>query len=209
MTDRFQSPSTPRALTEVPMISIGGYYGGPDIAKEIAELRELGPAGLKSKVGSRDPKTDAERFKRAREAAGSDFILCADRQSGLDGGRGGRMRPAARRCRSSLVRGAVPVGATSSPPYPMAPSQSASIPTVTRSGGISLPTVPRWSTGSCSCPSDRPRLGARCGFHRSVPGEQRGRVVHERPCPAAPRVADTSGLGIERDHGVSEHVVSV
>ncbi len=68
--------------SELPMISIGGYYGGPDIAEEIAELRELGLAGLKFKVGGRDPKTDAERFKRAREAAGSDFILCADANQG-------------------------------------------------------------------------------------------------------------------------------
>ena len=68
--------------SEVPMISIGGYYGGPDIADEVAELRELGLAGLKFKVGGRDPKTDAERFKRAREAAGSDFILCADANQG-------------------------------------------------------------------------------------------------------------------------------
>jgi D-galactarolactone cycloisomerase len=68
--------------SEIPMISIGGYYGGPDIAEEIAELRELGLAGLKFKVGGRDPKTDAERFKRAREVAGSDFILCADANQG-------------------------------------------------------------------------------------------------------------------------------
>ena len=59
------------------MISIGGYYGGPDIEDEIAELRELGLAGLKFKVGGRDPKTDAERFKR-RERPADDFVLCAD-----------------------------------------------------------------------------------------------------------------------------------
>ena len=68
--------------SEIPMISIGGYYGGPDITEEIAELRELGLAGLKFKVGGRDPKTDAERFKRARAVAGSDFILCADANQG-------------------------------------------------------------------------------------------------------------------------------
>jgi len=64
--------------SELPMISIGGYYGGPEIEEEIAELRGLGLAGLKFKVGGRDPKTDADRFKRARAAAGDDFILCAD-----------------------------------------------------------------------------------------------------------------------------------
>ena len=50
----------------------------PEIAEEIAGLRELGLAGFKFKVGGRDPRTDAERFKRARAAAGDDFILCAD-----------------------------------------------------------------------------------------------------------------------------------
>jgi D-galactarolactone cycloisomerase len=66
----------------IPMISIGGYYGGPDIAEEIAELKELGLAGLKFKVGGRDPRADAARFLRAREAAGPDFILCADANQG-------------------------------------------------------------------------------------------------------------------------------
>jgi D-galactarolactone cycloisomerase len=70
----------------LPMISIGGYYGDLDIAEEIAQLRELGVAGMKFKVGGRDPATDAERFLKARAAAGDDFILCADANQGWSTG---------------------------------------------------------------------------------------------------------------------------
>jgi D-galactarolactone cycloisomerase len=65
--------------SRLPMIAIGGYYS-PDasIPAEIAGLRELGLAGLKFKVGGLEPEQDAERFRAAREAAGSDFVLCAD-----------------------------------------------------------------------------------------------------------------------------------
>jgi D-galactarolactone cycloisomerase len=62
----------------LPMIAIGGYYGGPSIEEEIAALRELGLAGIKFKVGGLTPEEDAARIRRARTAAGSDFILCAD-----------------------------------------------------------------------------------------------------------------------------------
>ncbi len=96
--------------SEVPMISIGGYYGGPDIEEEIAELRDLGLAGLKFKVGGRDPKTDADRFKRARAAAGNDFILCADANQAWTARRGNRVRATRRGRGSPLVRGALPMG---------------------------------------------------------------------------------------------------
>lgn len=67
----------------LPMISIGGYYGGDgSIADEIAALRERGMAGMKFKVGGRDPDTDARRFLEAREAAGPDFVLAADANQG-------------------------------------------------------------------------------------------------------------------------------
>jgi D-galactarolactone cycloisomerase len=67
----------------VPMISIGGYYDSPlSIEDEIAVLRERGLAGMKFKVGGADPVEDAERFRRAREAAGPDFILAADANQG-------------------------------------------------------------------------------------------------------------------------------
>ena len=65
--------------SRLPMIAIGGYYSpGASIPAEIDDLRELGLAGLKFKVGGLEPEQDAERFRAAREAAGSDFVLCAD-----------------------------------------------------------------------------------------------------------------------------------
>jgi L-alanine-DL-glutamate epimerase-like enolase superfamily enzyme len=67
----------------LPMISIGGYYDGTEtIAEEITHLRETGLAGMKFKVGGRDPVTDADRFRQARRAAGDDFILAADANQG-------------------------------------------------------------------------------------------------------------------------------
>ncbi len=66
------------------MISIGGYYGAGDdgIRAEIEELRRLGLAGLKFKVGGRSPEEDAARFRVAREAAGADFVIAADANQG-------------------------------------------------------------------------------------------------------------------------------
>ncbi|HEU4703920.1 MAG TPA: mandelate racemase/muconate lactonizing enzyme family protein, partial [Conexibacter sp.] len=67
----------------IPMISIGGYYDSPiSIAEEVEQLRERGLAGMKFKVGGRDPRTDADRFRQAREAAGPDFVLAADGNQG-------------------------------------------------------------------------------------------------------------------------------
>jgi L-alanine-DL-glutamate epimerase-like enolase superfamily enzyme len=66
----------------LPVITIGGYYGKQDIAAEVSELRERGLAGMKFKVGGRTPEEDAERFRRARAAAGPDFVLCADANQG-------------------------------------------------------------------------------------------------------------------------------
>lgn len=66
-----------------PMIAIGGYYGPEaDIEAEVTELREMGLAGMKFKVGGLTPDADAERFKRARAAAGPDFALAADANQG-------------------------------------------------------------------------------------------------------------------------------
>ena len=50
--------------------------------RQIGRLRERGLAGMKFKVGGRSPEQDAERFRRARRAAGDDFILCADANQG-------------------------------------------------------------------------------------------------------------------------------
>ena len=66
-----------------PMIGIGGYYSADaDVAAEVVELREMGLAGLKLKVGGRSAAQDAERFRQAREAAGPDFLIAADANQG-------------------------------------------------------------------------------------------------------------------------------
>jgi D-galactarolactone cycloisomerase len=66
-----------------PVIGIGGYYSADaDVAAEVAELREMGLAGLKLKVGGRSAAQDAERFRQAREAAGPDFLIAADANQG-------------------------------------------------------------------------------------------------------------------------------
>jgi D-galactarolactone cycloisomerase len=68
---------------KLPMICIGGYYDSPAaIEDEIADLRERGLAGMKFKVGGMSPEQDAERFHRARAAAGDDFVLAADANQG-------------------------------------------------------------------------------------------------------------------------------
>lgn len=71
----------------IQMISIGGYYGSEmSIEEEMADLRERGLAGVKFKVGGRTPAEDAERFIRARRAAGADFIMAADANQGWSPG---------------------------------------------------------------------------------------------------------------------------
>lgn len=67
----------------LPMIAIGGYYApDADIAAEVQELQEMGLAGMKFKVGGRSAAEDAERFRRAREAGGPEFMLAADANQG-------------------------------------------------------------------------------------------------------------------------------
>jgi D-galactarolactone cycloisomerase len=66
----------------LPMISIGGYYDDLEIADEMAQLRKLGLAGVKFKVGGRSPAEDAKRVLSARAAAGADFIICVDANQG-------------------------------------------------------------------------------------------------------------------------------
>ncbi len=69
--------------SRLPMIAIAGYYGEDvDLAAEIVELRELGLAGMKLKVGGLEPEQDAERARTARKAGGDDFILAADANQG-------------------------------------------------------------------------------------------------------------------------------
>ncbi len=67
----------------LPMIAIGGYYGtGIPIEDEIGELRRMGLAGLKFKVGGSSPEEDAARVAEARRAAGPDFVLAVDANQG-------------------------------------------------------------------------------------------------------------------------------
>src|SRR5581483_527082 len=63
----------------LPLITIGGYYGGDSgIEAEVTNLCERGFAGMKFKVGGLTPQEDAQRFRRARKAAGDGFVLAAD-----------------------------------------------------------------------------------------------------------------------------------
>lgn len=72
--------------TELPLISIGGYYmpgkTDADIAREIVSYREAGMAGCKFKVGGLSPEEDAKRVTVARKAVGDDFIICVDANRG-------------------------------------------------------------------------------------------------------------------------------
>jgi D-galactarolactone cycloisomerase len=74
------------ASNRVPMIAIGGYYGGVlgTIEEELADYRELGLIGIKYKVGGRSPQEDALRVRAAREAAGEDFVIAVDANQGWE-----------------------------------------------------------------------------------------------------------------------------
>ena len=65
--------------SQLPMIAIAGYHDSPvSLAEEVAELQELGLAGMKLKVGSGSIEHDAARVREARAAGGPDFVLAAD-----------------------------------------------------------------------------------------------------------------------------------
>jgi D-galactarolactone cycloisomerase len=69
--------------SKLPAIAIGGYYAeNADLTAEVTELKELGLAGLKLKVGGLEPEEDAKRAHLARKAGGDDFILAADANQG-------------------------------------------------------------------------------------------------------------------------------
>jgi len=72
--------------SELPVISIGGYYMEgktlADIGREMETYRLAGMAGCKFKVGGLSPQADAERVKAARSAAGPDFLLAVDANRG-------------------------------------------------------------------------------------------------------------------------------
>jgi len=68
----------------VPMIAIGGYYGEPlgAIEDEMATYQDMGLAGVKFKVGGASPEEDVSRVRRARVAAGDDFVIAVDANQG-------------------------------------------------------------------------------------------------------------------------------
>jgi D-galactarolactone cycloisomerase len=72
--------------TELPIISIGGYYVDgkthADIGREMEAYRLAGMAGCKFKVGGLTPQDDARRVEAARRAAGPDFVLAVDANRG-------------------------------------------------------------------------------------------------------------------------------
>ncbi len=71
---------------EMPIISIGGYYGDgralDDLAREMQTLQDLGMAGCKVKVGGLSPEADAERVGAARDGAGPEFLISVDANRG-------------------------------------------------------------------------------------------------------------------------------
>ncbi|MFV0294564.1 MAG: mandelate racemase/muconate lactonizing enzyme family protein [Hyphomicrobiaceae bacterium] len=72
--------------SELPIISIGGYYMEgktlADIGTEMEMYRDAGMAGAKFKVGGLTPEEDARRVEAARKAVGADFMLCVDANRG-------------------------------------------------------------------------------------------------------------------------------
>jgi len=69
--------------TSLPVIAIGGYYdSGTELADEVAELKELGLAGMKLKVGGLEPEDDAVRVGKALDAAGPHFNIAVDANQG-------------------------------------------------------------------------------------------------------------------------------
>lgn len=68
----------------VPMIGIGGYYGGEEdgIERDVEYFLEQGMVGMKFKIGARPPHEDAARLKRAVDAAGPGFEFVVDANQG-------------------------------------------------------------------------------------------------------------------------------
>ncbi len=66
--------------SRLPMIAIGGYHDSTQsVAEEVGELKAMGLAGMKLKVGSPSGlEADLARVEEAREAGGPDWLLAAD-----------------------------------------------------------------------------------------------------------------------------------
>lgn len=73
---------------ELPIIAIGGYYGAgrtdDDLIQEMTEYEEMGLAGVKLKVGGRDPERDLERLRAVRESMGEEFFVACDANQGYE-----------------------------------------------------------------------------------------------------------------------------
>jgi D-galactarolactone cycloisomerase len=68
---------------EVPVISIGGYYGSKmSIQEEVEYLLKEEFAGMKFKIGGLSPEEDAKRFKEARRVGGDNFRIAVDANQG-------------------------------------------------------------------------------------------------------------------------------
>ncbi|MFC7397197.1 mandelate racemase/muconate lactonizing enzyme family protein [Chelatococcus sp. GCM10030263] len=72
--------------SEIPIISIGGYYENgktlADLGREMEWLKAHGIGGCKVKVGGLSPEADAERVAAARAGAGDDFVIAVDANRG-------------------------------------------------------------------------------------------------------------------------------
>jgi D-galactarolactone cycloisomerase len=71
----------------IPMIGIGGYYGGDDdqavIDKDLAFfVGEHGMVGMKFKIGGKPPEVDARRLRYARSQVDDDFVFVVDANQG-------------------------------------------------------------------------------------------------------------------------------
>jgi L-alanine-DL-glutamate epimerase-like enolase superfamily enzyme len=68
--------------SEIPIISIGGYYatgkGEFELAREMQRYRENGIGGCKVKVGGLSPEEDARRVVAARKGGGAAFKIAVD-----------------------------------------------------------------------------------------------------------------------------------
>ena len=97
----------------LPIIAIAAYYEEgktlADLGREMAWLKSAGMAGCKVKVGGLSAEADAERVAACRDGGGARFHHRGRCQSRLAGRRGGEIRPADRKIRHPLVRGAVPL----------------------------------------------------------------------------------------------------
>lgn len=64
----------------IPMIGIGGYYGGQQgsIEEEVEFFGQQGMVGMKFKIGKASPEEDVVRLRSAVSAAGDGFVFMVD-----------------------------------------------------------------------------------------------------------------------------------